>query len=466
MTSMRDFFDINFELVLFASGLVFFIVGLAVSLQSRRYSRLQLARSLGWLSVFGFAHGLHEWGLLFIPIQALYMNYPGISLLLLFQMLLMGTAFFALFAFGADLVRDKWPNLRLSPYLMALIWMLTLLILDMGSDWGMGWLQQQATIWAKYLLAFPGALLAAYGLRYQAERQIKALNLRRIYNTTLVASITLVLYALFAGLFVPYGDFFPANRFNQYLLVRYTGIPQPVFLSLIGLVLAVTVTRVLEVFDLETGRLIEQMRFEQSLSAERDRIGRELHDGAIQMVYTAGLIIESARRRVEDDVVLSQRLDRAMTALNETVASLRANMNDLRAESLASSLADGLRERTQDPRLTSLMTVELSLELPDTTIFNPVQTTHILAIVGEALTNAARHARPSFALVRAASENGHFVLTIRDDGSGFAPHPSDESGYGLRNMRDRARLLGGELSIESEKGKGSCVELTVPWELM
>jgi signal transduction histidine kinase len=466
MATMRNFFDINFELVLFASGLVFFVVGLAISLQSRRYSRLQLARSLGWLSVFGITHGLHEWGLLFIPIQALYMNHLSISLLQLFQIMLLGGAFFTLFAFGADLLRDKWPRLQLVPYFMALIWMIRIVALDIGSDWEIGWLQQQATIWGKYLLAFPGALLAAYGLRYQAEQQIKSLNLQPIYNTMLVASMTLVLYALFAGLFVPYGNFFPANRLNQSLLLRLTGIPAPVFLSLIGLVLALAVTRVLEVFDLETGRMIEQMRFEQGLSAERDRIGREIHDGAIQMIYTAGLIVESARRRVEDDPVLTQRLDRAMTALNETVASLRANMNELRTESLTASLVEGLRQRVNDPRLTTLMSVELALDLPETAVFNPVQTTHILAIVSEALTNAARHARPSCALVRATSENGQFILSITDDGDGFSPRPSDENGYGLRNMRDRARLLGGELVIDSERGKGTCVTLTVSWEAL
>ncbi len=461
---MRDFLDINFELVLFGSGLVYFLVGLAISLQSRRNSRLQLARSLLWLSIFGIAYGLHEWGLLFIPIQALYMNHLGISLLQLFQVMLLGTAFFALFAFGIDLLQDKWPRLRLSPYFMAMIWMIWIVVLHLRTDWEMGWLQQQATIWAKYLLAFPGALLAAYGLRYQAERQIKPLNLRLIYNTMLLASITLVLFAFFAGLLVPYGNFFPANWLNQSLLVRFTGIPAPVFLSLIGLVLAVAVIRVLEVFDLETGRLIEQMRFEQGLAVERDRIGREIHDGAIQMIYTAGLIIESAHRRVEDDPVLSRRLDRAMTALNETVASLRANMNELRTESRASSLAEGLRQRTQDPRLTTLMMVELAVDLPETAVFNPVQTSHILAIVSEALTNAARHAHPGYALVQATSVNGHFVLSITDDGEGFTPQPSDESGYGLRNMRDRARLLGGGLTIDSERGKGTCVTLTVPWE--
>lgn len=463
---MHDFLDINYELVLFASGLVYFLVGLAISLQSRRYSRLQLARSLRWLSVFGIAYGLHEWGLLFIPNQALYMNHLGISLLQLLQVMLLGVAFFSLFAFGIDLLQDKWPRLHLSPYFMVLIWMFLVVVLHFRSGWGMGWLQQQATIWGKYLLAFPGALLAAYGLRYQAERQIKPLYLQPIYNTMLVASLALVLFAFFAGLFVPYGHIFPANWLNQSLLVRITGIPAPVFLSLIGLVLVVAVIRVLEVFDLETGRLIDQMRLEQSLAVERDRIGREIHDGAIQMIYTAGLIIESAHRRVKEDSVLTQRLDRAMTALNETVASLRTNMNELRTESRTSSLAEGLRQRAQDPRLTSLMMIELAVDLPETAVFNPVQTSHILAIVSEALTNAARHAHPGCALVQATSVNGHFVLIITDDGEGFTPRPSDESGYGLRNMRDRARLLGGGLMIDSERGKGTCVTLTVPWEAL
>lgn len=464
MSSLRDLFDINFELVLFASGLAYFVMGLAVNLQPRQHSRLELARGLGWLSLFGIAHGLHEWGLLFVPIQALYMSHLAISLLQLIQILLLGTAFFALFAFGAELLSDRAPLLRLSPYLMASLWLAILVVLDTSSDLGVGWLHQQAAIWGKYLLAFPGGLLAAYGLWYQAEMQIKSLNLRSIYRMTRVASGTLLLYAIFGALFVPYGDFFPANWLNQSILVMFTGVPQPTYLSLIGLVLAVTVTRILTVFDLENRRLIEQMRLEQGLSEERDRIGRELHDGAIQMVYTAGLIIESARRRVEEDAVLSQRLDRAMTALNETVATLRTNMKDLRADSLAASLADGLRLRAQDPRLATLMSVELSLDLPDSLAFDPAQTTHILAIVGEALTNAARHGRPSNALVQARCENGQFLLTVRDDGAGFTPHPSGESGYGLRNMRDRARLLGGELTIESKRGKGSCVTLKVPWK--
>ncbi|HET6446522.1 MAG TPA: ATP-binding protein [candidate division Zixibacteria bacterium] len=466
MTSLRNLLDINYELVLFASGLVFFIVGLAISLQSRRKSRLQLARSLRWFALFGIAFGLHEWGLLFVPIQALYMNYLAISTLQLLQLMLLGVAFFALFAFGADLLQDKWPRLKVIPYIIFLIWMIWVLILKISSGLGVGLLQQQAMILAKYLIAFPGALLAAYGLLYQARRQIKPLKLQAIYNTMVVASITLVLFAFIGGLFVPYAGFFPANVINQSLLIELTGVPVQVYLSIIGLALAVAVIRVLEVFDLETGRLIEKMQVEQNMAAERERIGREIHDGAIQTLYTAGLIVESTRRRVDGDPVLTKRLDRVMTALNETVISLRANMNDLRAGSQVSSLVEGLQKQAQDPRFTSLMEVELVIDLPETAVFNPAQSTHVLAIAGEAMTNAARHAGPNCVRIAAVSRNGHFVLDISDDGDGFPARQSNERGYGMRNMRDRARLLGGELIIDSKPGKGSSVILTVPWEAL
>jgi len=466
MTSLRNLLDINYELILFASGVVFFVVGLAISLQSRRYSRLQLARSLRWLALFGIAYGLHEWGLLFIPFQAHYMNHQAISVLQLMQTMLLGVAFFALFSFGADLLQDRWPRLRVIPYIMIVIWMAGVLFLRISSDGGMGMLQQQAMIMAKYLIAFPGALLAAYGLLYQAKQHIKPLKLQAIYNTTVVASITLVLFAFVGGLVVPYAGFFPANVINQSTFIELTGIPVQVYLSIIGLVLAVAVIRVLEVFDLETGRLIEKMQLEQNMAAERERIGREIHDGAIQTIYTAGLIVESARRRVDQDPVLTKRLDRVMTALNETVTSLRANMNELRAESQSTKLVEGLRQQALDPRFTSLMEVELVIELPETAVFNPAQSTHILAIAGEALTNAARHAHPNCVSIAAASRNGEFVLNISDDGDGFSTRPTNYRGYGLRNMRDRARLLGGKLLIDSNPGKGTSITLIVPWEAL
>lgn len=463
ITEIRSFFNLNNELVLFLYGLVFFVLGLAISLQSRRHSRLALARSLGWLSVFGILHGMHEWGLLFVPLQATYMNHAGVSLLQIFQTLLLGLSFAALFQFGVDLLRDRWPLLVWLPTAVTGGWLLWLLGMGLFTNIGIGLWQQQANIWARYLLALPGALLTAYGLRHQAEKQIKPLNLTHIYDMLRTAGFAFVAYAILSGLFGPYADYFPPNWINQSLLINWFGVPVPVFRSLTGLVILITITRAMEVFDLEIDQMIEEMEIAQRVTAERDRIGRELHDGAIQMAYTAGLIIESTRRKVDNDGVVAQRLDRAMTALNEAIAGLRTYMSDLRTAPTAVSLAEGLQRETSDPRFTTLMDVSLQWDVPETAVFTPIQTTHILAIVSEALSNAARHAQADHVTVQAAENNGTFYLSITDNGIGFKS-ADDKSGYGLRNMRDRARLLGGRLAIDSTPGQGTHILLTLPKE--
>ncbi len=465
METVRDFFDLNRSLVFFAYGLVFFIMGLAIALQSRRHSRLELAHSLGWLAAFGLAHGLHEWGEIFIPIQATYLNTAVIHFLVVLQSILLALSFGFLLQFGVELLHDRWPRLAFLPLVITLTWGLWFIMPGLALTRGFSLWHQQASTWARYLMGFPGGLLAAYALRYQAERHIKPLGLEKIYRMLRLAGLALLAYGLLGGLIVPGGGFFPANWLNEARIVTWTGVPAPVFRSLAGLVMAVSIIRVLEVFDLEVDHLIERMEIEQNLLAERDRIGRELHDGALQQVYSAGLLMEAAQGKLaEDTAVAGQRLTQAAAALNEAIASLRAYMGELRPGPTNVLLADGLRQQTADPRLNAFMDVELTLELPETAVFTPIQTNHILSIVSEALSNAARHARASRVRVRAYQENNQFKLTIQDDGQGFAGQPT--SGYGLRNMRDRARLLGGRLTVNSQPGSGTQIALKMPLEEM
>lgn len=463
-TALRDFFDLNNEIVFFVYGQVFFVLGLAIALQSRRHSRLELARSLRWLAAFGLAHGFHEWGLLLVPIQALYLPPDVVVFLRVMRVLLLGLSFAALFQFGADLLRDRWPWLLSLPLIITAIGSTILIVAATDRTPSIGIWEQWASIGIRYSLGLPAGLLAALGLRHQAKRQIMPLGLDRIYRMLRIGGLALAAYALLAGLIVPYASFFPANVLNYSLLVDVLGVPVYVFRSIAGLVLAVAVIRALEVFDVEIDRMIEQMQLEQGLAAERERIGRELHDGAIQRVYTAGLIIESARRKIEDDGVVGQRLDRAMTALNEAIASLRAYMTDLRSVPLNLSLQEGLEQQANDPRLIALMDISLKMDWNEPPGLNPSEITHILAIVGEGLANAARHGQAEHVWVRTTRANGQLVLQISDNGRGFVLAEQDQQGYGLRNMRDRARLLGGELTVESEPGRGTEITLTVPLE--
>jgi signal transduction histidine kinase len=188
-----------------------------------------------------------------------------------------------------------------------------------------------------------------------------------------------------------------------------------------------------------------------------------LHDGSIQSVYTAGLLVESARRRLPADDEAGQKLDRAMTVLNDAITSLRTYIGQLRPGPLDISLAEGLRQQAADPGLTSLMSVKLELNLPVEETLNPLRTTHVLAIASEALSNAARHANAGRVVLLADRDGEQFTLRIDDEGQGFYTE-NVEAGYGLRNMRDRARLLGGNLVIDSEPGRGTRVTLTAPWD--
>src|SRR5512147_306464 len=124
MNPIAQLFAENERLILFLYGLVFFVMGLAITLQSRRASRLELARSLNWLAAFGILHGLNEWGDLFIPIQATYLSAPLVNLLYVIQLVLLAISFASLFSFGVSLLKPsgklKW--LSAAPTILFVAW--------------------------------------------------------------------------------------------------------------------------------------------------------------------------------------------------------------------------------------------------------------------------------------------------------------------------------------------------------
>ena len=231
MELLRAFFELNRTLVFFLYGLVFFVMGLAVALQSRRHSRLEMARGLGWLAAFGLAHGLHEWGVIFIPIQAAYLDTAVINLLLIFQVILLVLSFSFLFQFGAEMLRERWPRLILLPWVITVVWGLWFVMPGLTFQQSFEVWHRQSSTWARYLIGLPASLLAAYGLRYQAERHIKPLGLTHIYHTLRLAGVSLLAYALLGGLVVFGGDFFPASWLNETSFAAWFGIPAPVFLA-------------------------------------------------------------------------------------------------------------------------------------------------------------------------------------------------------------------------------------------
>lgn len=461
--TLQRFFELNAAPVYFTYGLVFFVLGLAIAFQSRQHSRLELARSLGWLAAFGITHGFYEWGVIFIPIQAAYLSEPLVIFLNVLHTILLGLSFAFLFQFGVEMLSPRWPRLILVPLAVSLVWLLVFFMPGLVLTADLAASHRLALIWARYLIGFPAGITAAYGLRFQAEKSIKPLDMQLIYNTLRIAGIAMATYAIFGGLVVPPGNFFPADWLNEANILQWLGIPLPVFRSITGLALALSMIRALEVFDLEVNQIIEQMELERNLTQERERIGRELHDGAIQAIYTAGLLLESARNKIPAEDKTTQLIDRSMAVLNETIAGLRSYVDGLRPAPVDQPLVEAIRSRATDSHLAPLVRVDLDLDLPSEAALNPLRTQHVLAILSEALSNAARHAHAHQVKVKLRQLDGKLSLVVQDDGKGFKESQRAKS-YGLRNMRDRARLLGGLLTVDSTPGNGTCVSLIVPWK--
>jgi signal transduction histidine kinase len=463
---IREFFEANRVIVLFVYGQVFFVLGMVIALQSWRHSRLALARSLRWLAAFGIAHGLYEWGLIFIPVQAGYLAHPLVELLWTAHAVQLAVSFALLFQFGVDSLRPlpgRWWLLRAVPVLVLVLWF----------AWAFGpalalaptldsWLVT-ITVIARYLIGFPAALLAALGLAHQARQLAATYPGSPAPQMLRVGALALGLYSVLGGLVVSHGPASTTPWLTSELVGALLIVPVPVLRGLLGLTLAVAVIRSLDIFQLELDRRLTAMEEEQILVAERERLGRELHDGTLQTIYAAGLLLQSAERELArcTPATALGRLQQSMTLLNTAVSEIRAHIGALRPAPDGRTLISGLRELAGDQRLCALVDLDLTLELPEERPLPPAAVAHLLAITSEALSNVARHANATQASIRAVAHGQRLALNIHDNGRGL---PADTLvGYGLRNMRDRARLLGGELVLQSEPGHGTTVTVDIPW---
>ncbi|MEV7569024.1 sensor histidine kinase [Streptomyces tanashiensis] len=202
---------------------------------------------------------------------------------------------------------------------------------------------------------------------------------------------------------------------------------------------------------------------QMSLLEDRDRIARDLHDLAIQRLFATGMTLQSARRFIEHPEAVD-RLTRAIDDLDATIKIIRSTIFGLR-EHDAPGTATKLRNRVVKAVDAAVPTLgfapALRMEgLLDTDV--PAGTAdEVVAVIGEALTNVARHARARRAEVSVVVEGGVLAVAVSDDGVGIRPGGVRS---GLRNLAERAERLGGELAVRTrpEPTGGTLLEWRVP----
>ncbi|MEI5672220.1 MULTISPECIES: GAF domain-containing protein [unclassified Nocardioides] len=190
---------------------------------------------------------------------------------------------------------------------------------------------------------------------------------------------------------------------------------------------------------------------------DRDRIGRDLHDLVIQRLFAIGLGLQGAGRRVDQPEVAA-KLDTAVDDLDATIRDIRRSIFALSSADESTDLQSEMTRIVDRAAANLEQRPTLTFRGPVRTRITPRVAPHLLAVLGEALSNAVRHAGPATVSV-SLTVGDEIELVVRDDGVGMAGEVAES---GLRNMRDRAERLGGTCRIESALGSGTAVVWAVP----
>jgi len=222
--------------------------------------------------------------------------------------------------------------------------------------------------------------------------------------------------------------------------------------------------RVVELFANQAAVALEYSRVRDELRRlavveDRERIGRELHDGVIQSLFAVGMNLQ-ATATIAGPGELEQRLAGAAVELDRAISDLRNYIFGLRPGILADrQLSQVIVQLAADTEEKSGITVAVEVDARLAAELSAVAG-DIVQLVRESLSNVARHSGAATCRVSLLREDGAAVLVIEDDGRGF-----DESvpsrGQGLGNLHDRSGKLGGSLSVTSGAG-GTRVEIRLP----
>ena len=219
---------------------------------------------------------------------------------------------------------------------------------------------------------------------------------------------------------------------------------------------------------IENARLYRQVQ-ELAILQERERFGMDLHDGIIQSIYAVGLMLENTQRRIPKEPKESQKqITRAIHALNDVINDLRNYILDLRPQRFQGrNLLEGLQELARALRANTFMTVNVDFDGVSPELLRPEQTVEILHIAQEALNNVRKHARATDVDIRVLWDEGELMLLVEDNGASInTKEILWPTGDGLRNMRERAAALDGEILIGPRDKGGTRVALKVPVKLI
>ena len=213
----------------------------------------------------------------------------------------------------------------------------------------------------------------------------------------------------------------------------------------------------------------KQLRYDQELLRqlielqEQDRrmVAHDIHDGLMQDLVGAHMLVQS-EPKVLDAAADDSRVNRIAGLLQKAINEGRRLIREMRPmvldeQGVIEAIQHLIADFEEHVGLVIAFDHEVKFERLDARLEGM-----IFRMVQESLNNVEKHAHATYAAVRIKQENGQLQIAVRDHGRGFNPAKVSLRRFGLRSIRERARLMGGVARIESAPGKGTTVSIELP----
>ncbi len=521
MISLSKLAHDHMLVVFFVYGLAFFLLGTAILLKQDKRSSLKLRSLLLLLAGFGLLHGASEWSDMFLALGETYWTPFLFRIIKTIGFYLGLGSFVFLLAFGLRSValdRSRFNWLERASVIVSLLFAAVVTVHGIRSGLSDQWYVTSGVL-MRYLLAFPGSLIAAAGLFRQSQsREIKEINSSAIHSNIRGLAAVFVVYALLAGVIVPQAPFPPAAFINYSSFENVFGLPVQIFRAACSLLAALFVSGLLNAFSAITyGDLEKQVqertsdlakanetllrdiaarkRVEQELTSKAEELARsnaelELfayvasHDLQEPLRMVASYTQLLARRYkgklgAEADEFIGFAVDGA-TRMQQLIQDLLSYsrvtsrgeaLNLTQSETACNSALENLRESIKESK------AQVSVGPLPGIIADASQLTQLFQnLIGNAI-KYRNERRPEIS-ISAKSNGSEWTFSIQDNGIGIELkyferifqmfqrlHTRKEysgTGIGLAVCRRIVERHGGRIWVESQPGQGSTFLFTIP----
>jgi len=199
------------------------------------------------------------------------------------------------------------------------------------------------------------------------------------------------------------------------------------------------------------------LELDQSIERERRRLAREVHDQLGQVFTSLKLVVLGTKNQTPES--LEKHVAEISQLLDEGIVASRRISSELRP-ALLDDFGLGAAVEHYAKTFTSRGGPKMTVEVAHDHALSGLQANQLFRILQEAATNALRHAKAENMEVEGKLINNVYHFSISDDGIG--PQPIRKDASGVRNMRERAALVGGSFQFIPAKPKGTCIQITIP----